>query len=71
MNGKSKCRELKDCKSMDPEIYRAYTGRELEFMQRNLEQLLQEVGAKQIIVRIPKNPEYNDHADQERSAEVL
>lgn len=62
---------LVDCKSMDPEIYRAYTGGELETMRRNLEQLLREVGAKQIIVRIPKIPEYNDHADQERSAEVL
>ena len=62
---------LVDCKDMDPEIYRRYTGGNAALMKTNLRLLLELAGPERICVRVPLIPEYNTEADQERSAEAL
>ena len=60
-----------DCKDMDGEIYRRYTGGDGARMRENLRLLLSLVGAGRIRVRVPRIPEYNTPADQARSAAAL
>jgi pyruvate formate lyase activating enzyme len=60
-----------DCKDMDEEIYRRYTGGDFSVMERNLRFLLQEAGPERILVRVPRIPGYNTGEDQQRSAEKL
>lgn len=60
-----------DCKDMDPDIYRRYTGGDPELMAANLKLLLASVSAERIRVRVPLIPEFNDREAQSRSAETL
>ncbi|MBR1456159.1 MAG: radical SAM protein [Oscillospiraceae bacterium] len=60
-----------DCKAMDGEIYRAYTGGDIALMRGNLRLLLEEAGPERVIVRVPYIPGYNTAEDQTRSAEAL
>lgn len=60
-----------DCKDLNGEIYRRYTGGEASLMEENLRFLLAAVGADRIVVRVPRIPEYNTPADQQKSAERL
>ena len=60
-----------DCKDMDPEIYRRYTGKDSSLMRENLQILLDAVGPDRITVRVPLIPEFNTKEDQARSAELL
>lgn len=60
-----------DCKDMDREIYRRYTGGDGERMERNLRLLLSLVGPERIRVRVPLIPEYNTPEQQQRSAQAL
>ena len=60
-----------DCKSMDPEIYRRYTGKDSSLMRENLRILLDAAGPERVTVRVPLIPEYNTKEDQARSAELL
>ncbi len=60
-----------DCKDMDPEIYRRYTGKDSTWMRENLRILLDAAGPERITVRVPLIPEYNTKEDQARSAEFL
>ena len=60
-----------DCKDMDPDIYRRYTGGDVRFMKENLEFLLASCGAERILVRVPYIPGFNTAEDQARSAEAL
>ena len=60
-----------DCKDMNGDTYRKYTGGELPVMKENLEFLLQRIGAERIIVRVPLIPGYNTAGDQKKSAEAL
>ena len=62
---------LVDCKDMDAEIYRRYTGGDGALMQDNLRFLLDKVGPERVLVRVPRIPEYNSAEDQARSAEKL
>ncbi len=62
---------LVDCKDMDREVYRRYTGGNGELMESNLRLLLALVGPERIRVRIPLIPEYNSPEGQQRSAERL
>lgn len=48
-----------DCKDTDPDIYRAYTGKDNAPMLENLKKLLELVGPERIIVRLPLIPGYN------------
>ena len=60
-----------DCKDMDPDIYRRYTGESPEQMRENLAFLLEEAGPERILVRVPRIPRYNTAEDQARSAGQL
>lgn len=60
-----------DCKDMNSGIYSAYTGGDAERMKANLRYLLETVGPKRILVRVPLIPEYNTEADQRRSVSEL
>ena len=60
-----------DCKDMNPDIYKKYTGEEGSVMTENLQYLLQRVGSERVIVRVPLIPEYNTEEDQKKSAQML
>ena len=60
-----------DCKDMDPEIYRRYTGKDSSLMRENLRILIDAVGSDRITVRVPLIPEFNTKEDQARSARLL
>ena len=60
-----------DCKDMDAEIYRRYTGGDAALMRENLRFLLEKVGPERVLVRVPLIPEHNTPEDQARSAERL
>lgn len=60
-----------DCKDMDREIYRRYTGGDGALMESNLRLLLEAVGPDRVLVRVPLIPGYNRPEDQARSAETL
>ena len=56
-----------DCKDVDHDIYRRYTGKDNFPMLENLEWLLAAAGPERITVRLPLIPGYNTDADRERS----
>lgn len=60
-----------DCKDMNAEIYKRYTGGDPSLMVRNLRYLLERKNPEQILVRVPLIPEYNTEADQEASRKKL
>ena len=60
-----------DIKDMNPEIYRAYTGKDNTLVKANLALLLSLVGAHRITVRVPSIPDFNTEADTEASVREL
>ena len=60
-----------DIKDMNPEIYKAYTGRENALIKSNLALLLSLVGADRITVRVPSIPGFNGQDDVEASVREL
>lgn len=60
-----------DIKDMNPEIYLAYTGKEIDLMLKNLEWILQHNEPERIKVRVPHIPEYNSEEDVAKSVECL
>ncbi len=60
-----------DCKDMDGEIYRRYTGGDGALMRENLRLLLSLVGAGRVRVRVPHIQEYNTAEDKARSSAAL
>ena len=60
-----------DCKDMNPEIYRRYTGGDQSLMVSNLRRLLDRIGAERILVRVPLIPDYNAAEDQANSVSSL
>ena len=60
-----------DCKDMNPEIYRRYTGGDQSLMVSNLRRLLDRIGAERILVRVPLIPDYNTAEDQANSVSSL
>ena len=60
-----------DCKDMNADIYKSYTGADPELMKRNLRRLMDLAGPERIRVRVPLIPQYNKAADQERSVSEL
>lgn len=57
-----------DCKDADPDVYRAYTGKENKDMLENLELLLRHIPSERILLRLPLIPDFNDEESRERSA---
>ncbi|MBO2518005.1 MAG: radical SAM protein [Clostridiales bacterium] len=60
-----------DIKTLDREIYRAYTGGDMELALNNLLLLKELAGPERILVRIPLIPAYNTRADQEHARALL
>ena len=60
-----------DIKDMNPEIYKAYTGKDNALMISNLKWLLKTGDPNRIMVRVPHIPEFNTDEDVRRSKEQL
>ena len=60
-----------DIKAVDNNIYREYTGADLNVALENLRRLLDRVGNKNIIVRIPVIPEFTTEVMQYQYVEKL
>ena len=60
-----------DCKDMDPDIYRSYTGGDAQVMKDNLAFLLASCGADRVLVRVPRIPGFNTARDQQMSVDAL
>jgi pyruvate formate lyase activating enzyme len=60
-----------DIKDMNPEIYQAYTGKDISLVLANLEWLLKHGDPNRIIVRVPHIPEFNTDEDVAKSKEHL
>lgn len=56
-----------DCKDVNPEIYKKYTGCDNKLMLDNLMVLLSKVSPDKIVLRIPLIPEYNTEENQKSS----
>ena len=55
-----------DIKDMNPDIYKAYTGKDNPLVLKNLEWILQHGDPKRIKVRVPHIPEFNTDEDVEK-----
>ena len=60
-----------DIKDMNPEIYKAYTGKDDALMISNLKWLLKTGDPNRIMVRVPHIPEFNTDEDVRLSKEQL
>lgn len=60
-----------DIKDMNPEIYRAYTGKDNALVKNNLRMLVDEGAAERVLVRIPTVEGFNTEADIQKSKEEL
>ena len=60
-----------DIKDMNPDIYKAYTGKDNVLVLSNLQWLLQHGDPNRIIVRVPHIPDFNTDEDVLQSMEQL
>ena len=60
-----------DIKDMNPEIYKAYTGKDNALVLSNLEWILRHGDPNRIMVRVPHIPDFNTDEDVSRSMEQL
>ena len=60
-----------DIKSLNPEIYRRYTGKYQGPLMQNLRWLASSVDPSRIIVRVPLIQGYNNEEDQKNSKRIL
>ena len=60
-----------DIKDMNPEIYKAYTGKDNTLVLSNLQWILQHGDPKRVMVRVPHIPEFNTDEDVAKSIECL
>lgn len=60
-----------DVKTLDQELYRRYTGREMGPLRENLTLLARRLPPERIRVRVPLIPGYNDASDQDRTEAAL
>ena len=60
-----------DVKTLDPVIYKRYTGRDPAYLYANLKTLVSNVPAGNIKVRVPLIPGYNDESDREKTVAAL
>ena len=58
-----------DIKDMNPEIYKAYTGKDNKFVIENLKFLIEQKA--KITVRVPLIPDFNTVSDMEKSIQTL
>ena len=60
-----------DIKDTHPDIYKTYTGRDIDRVMSNLEWLISAVGSSKIRVRLPLIPGFNTDARRDRSERLL
>ncbi len=60
-----------DIKDMNPDIYKAYTGKDNALVLSNLQWLLQHGDPNRIMVRVPHIPDFNTDEDVLQSMEQL
>ena len=60
-----------DIKDMNPEIYKAYTGKDNALVLNNLEWILQRGDPNRVMVRVPHIPDFNTDDDVAKSKERL
>ena len=60
-----------DIKDMNPEIYLAYTGKEIDLALKNLEWILRHDDPKRVMVRVPHILDFNTNEDVAKSVERL
>ena len=60
-----------DVKTMDPQIYKAYTGGSMENVLLNLKRLAAVVPPQSVLLRVPLIPGFNDETDRARSVAKL
>lgn len=60
-----------DCKDVNPDIYRRYTGQDNQQMLKNLEHLLPLKGADALTLRLPFIPDFHREEDRQHSKEIL
>lgn len=60
-----------DIKDMNPDIYKAYTGKDNAIVVQNLRWILERKGAERIKVRIPHIKDFNTDDDVRKSMETL
>lgn len=60
-----------DIKDMNPEIYKAYTGKDNALVLSNLEWLLQHGDTNRVMARVPHIPDFNTDEDVAQSIERL
>lgn len=60
-----------DIKDMNPNIYKAYTGKDNALVINNLEWILQRGDPNRVVLRVPHIPEFNTDEDVARSVERL
>lgn len=60
-----------DIKSMDPSVYKQYTGKELDLAKQNLIKLIRLRGCDSVVVRVPEIPGFADKNSQKRSEYLL
>ena len=60
-----------DIKDLNPEIYKAYTGKDNALAMSNLQWLLQHGDPNHIMLRVPHIPDFNTDDDVTRSMEQL
>ena len=60
-----------DCKDLDADRYRRYTGGDAALMKDNLLRLLDRIGPDRIHIRVPLIPDYNTADDQAEIVEQL
>lgn len=60
-----------DIKTTDPQVYRQYTGGELDPVLSNLKKLLEMKAPENIILRIPRIEGFVDRKQQEESKRIL
>ena len=58
-----------DIKDMNPEIYKAYTGKDNKCVIENLKFLIEQKA--KITVRVPLIPDFNTESDVEKSIQTL
>ena len=59
-----------DIKSMDPDVYRRYTGQDNRIVCENLRRLIDLVGPERVRIKIPRIPGFHTDEDRERSARI-
>ena len=62
---------IADIKTLNADIYKAYTGEDNARVLKNLQTLLRLAGPERLKVRVPLIPGYNNEADRKNSVSVL